>query len=80
MWNKKKFQVFLKWETNSFLYQIEAWTTLQCKLNQIWLELNWIELNWIKIKNKDNEMKIGKKDLQNLLVNMVVNKFLKNET
>jgi hypothetical protein len=57
LWNKKKIQVFLKWETDSSVYEIEAWTTLQCNLNRIWMkiqihwkkfELNWIELNWIK--------------------------------
>ncbi len=68
--------MFLKWETNPFLYQIEAWTTLQCKLNQIWLELNWIELiksnkdkwneNWQKRYSKSSceygsEQKILKK-------------------
>jgi hypothetical protein len=52
-------------------------------LNGIWIELNWIEFqfnyqiklnNSIKIELKTNEMQIDEKDIQNLLVNMMLGK------
>jgi hypothetical protein len=43
-------------------------------LNRIWFQSNYqIKVNnWIKIELKTNEMQIDEKDIQNLLVNMML--------
>ncbi len=41
---RKKFKCFLINFSNSFLYEIEAWTTLQCNLN--WIQIHWMEFEF----------------------------------
>ncbi len=83
---RKKFKCFWINFSNSFLYEIEAWTTLQCNLNWIQtFKLNsntlngiWIQSSdWIKIQLKINGMQIGGKGSENILVNMVLKKWIK---
>jgi hypothetical protein len=74
-------------DINSFLYEIEAWTTLQCNFIWIWIEFkfNWKKKfnNWIKIELNSNliiknGIQIGEKCIQNLM-NMVLKKELINK-
>ncbi len=34
---------FERKDNNSFLYEIEAWITLQCNMNWVWIEFKYIE-------------------------------------
>jgi hypothetical protein len=93
--NEKKINILVEWEkfpsvlemrkSNSFLYEIAMWTTLQCNLNWISIEFRfdgsqiyWIEFqfnnglrfNWIEFKFIKN--KWDAKCIQNLLVDMVL--------
>ncbi len=58
---------------NSFLHEIEMWTTLQwCTLNRIELQKNWIEIKLMILNWKQMRYKLTKKNIQNLLVNMML--------
>jgi hypothetical protein len=85
--NKKKKNILVEQEnnsnvfemkhSNSFLYEIETWTTLQCNLN--WIQIHWMEFEFksiigLRFNWKINGMQIGGKGIENILVNMVLKK------
>jgi hypothetical protein len=44
---EKNSNVFEMKHNNLFLYEIEAWTTLQCNLN--WIQIHWMEFEFNSI-------------------------------